>query len=167
MYDDELQQLFETFQQNLNTLTWNVKCKKFMHSWPMTLHDMSKQWSMNPDFFSKRLRLNQDAYLNRCVRTWEITVLKVYLICNCPLRDMQDLHHMCQTHFPKWVRWLIHQWVDHQYHSRFSSHNKQFQERPHIIHTLPTTVNQQNCGAKMNRDNQSILDNIVLYPVKP
>ena len=66
-----------------------------------------------PWFFSKKLRLSRDAYLNRCVRTREITVLKVYLICKCPLRDMQDLQHMCQTHFPKWVRWLIHQVSTH------------------------------------------------------
>ena len=42
MYD-ELQWTFETFQWNLNKLTLNVKRKKFMHSWQMTLHDMFKQ----------------------------------------------------------------------------------------------------------------------------
>ena len=40
MYD-ELQRLFETFQQNVNKLTLNVKRKKFMHLWQMTLHDVS------------------------------------------------------------------------------------------------------------------------------
>ena len=42
MYD-ELRRTFETFQQNVNKLTLNVKHKKFMHSRKMTLHDMSKQ----------------------------------------------------------------------------------------------------------------------------
>ena len=42
MYD-ELRRLSETFQRNVNKLTSNVKCKKFMHSQQMTLHDMFKQ----------------------------------------------------------------------------------------------------------------------------
>ena len=52
--DDELQQSFETFQRNVNKLTLNVKRKKFMHSWQITLHDMFKQYSMNPDFCQKK-----------------------------------------------------------------------------------------------------------------
>lgn len=42
MYD-ELRQLFKTFQRNVNKLTLNVKCKKYMHSWQLTMHDMFKQ----------------------------------------------------------------------------------------------------------------------------
>ena len=42
MYD-ELRQSFEMFQQNVNKPTLNVKRKKFMHSWQMTLYDMFKQ----------------------------------------------------------------------------------------------------------------------------
>jgi hypothetical protein len=42
MYD-ELQRSFETFHQDVNKLTLNVKHKKIVHSWQTTLHDMSKQ----------------------------------------------------------------------------------------------------------------------------
>ena len=41
MYD-ELWRSFETFQQNVERLTLNIKCKKFMCSQQMTLHDMFK-----------------------------------------------------------------------------------------------------------------------------
>ena len=42
MYD-ELRRSFELFQRNVNKLSFNVKHKKSMHSWQMTLHDMFKQ----------------------------------------------------------------------------------------------------------------------------
>ena len=42
MYD-ELQRLFEMFQQNVNKLTLNVKRTIFMDLWQMTLHNMFKQ----------------------------------------------------------------------------------------------------------------------------
>lgn len=38
-----LQQSFEMFQRNVNKLTLNLKCTKFMHSQQMTLHDMVPQ----------------------------------------------------------------------------------------------------------------------------
>ena len=74
MYD-ELRRSFETFQQNVNKPTLNVKREKFMHSRQMTLHDMFKQYNMNPDFCQKICALNQDAYLNGCVLKREITIL--------------------------------------------------------------------------------------------
>jgi hypothetical protein len=42
MYD-EMPRSFETFQQNVNRVTLNVKCKKIMHSRQMTLPDVFKQ----------------------------------------------------------------------------------------------------------------------------
>ena len=42
MYD-ELGQSVETFQWNINKLTLNFNCKKIMHLWQMTMHDMFKQ----------------------------------------------------------------------------------------------------------------------------
>ena len=40
----------------------------------MTLYDMFKQYSMNPDFCQKKCALNRDAYLNGCVLKQEIIV---------------------------------------------------------------------------------------------
>ena len=40
---DVLRQMFKAFQRNVNKLTLNFNCKKFMHSRQMTLHDMFKQ----------------------------------------------------------------------------------------------------------------------------
>ena len=86
MYD-ELQQSFETFQRNLNKLTLNVKCKTFIHSQQMTLHDMFIQKNMNPNFCQKNYALNRDAYLNGCILKREITVEspfpKIYTIQDC------------------------------------------------------------------------------------
>ena len=42
MYD-EMRRSFETFQQNVNRVTLNVKCKKTIHSRQMTLTDVFKQ----------------------------------------------------------------------------------------------------------------------------
>ena len=39
----ELRQSLETFQRNINKLTFNVKHENFMHSRQLTLHDMFKQ----------------------------------------------------------------------------------------------------------------------------
>ena len=58
MYD-ELQRSFEMFQRNINKMALIVKRKKIMHSRKMTLHDMFKQESMNPDFCQKNCALKQ------------------------------------------------------------------------------------------------------------
>ena len=63
MYD-ELWQLFEMFERNNNKLSLNVECKKNMHLRQMTLHDIFKQYNMNPDFCQKHCKLDQDAYLS-------------------------------------------------------------------------------------------------------
>ena len=42
MYD-ELRRSFKPIQQNVNKLTLKVKCKKFMHSQQLTLHEILKQ----------------------------------------------------------------------------------------------------------------------------
>ena len=79
MYD-ELQRSFETFQHNVNKLTFNVKHKKFMHLRQMTLLDIFKQSNTNPNFCQEICALNRDAYLNGCVLKWENTVVTLYPI---------------------------------------------------------------------------------------
>ena len=74
MYD-ELRRSFETFQRNINKLTFNVKHKNFMHSRQMILHDMFKQYSMNPNFCQKICAFDRDVYLNGCILKREITKL--------------------------------------------------------------------------------------------
>ena len=40
---DELRRWFETFHENVNKLTLNVKCEKFMCLQKITVHDLFKQ----------------------------------------------------------------------------------------------------------------------------
>ena len=80
MYD-ELWRLFKTFQRNITKLTLNVKHEKCMHTRQMTLHDMFKQSSMNPDFCQKNC-----AWLS-LARWWVSNVSWMHegLCCVCPI----------------------------------------------------------------------------------
>ena len=70
---------FETFYWNINKLTLNVKCEKFMHLRQMTLHGMLKEKTMNPNFCHKNCALTRDACLNRCVLKREISTVWIEL----------------------------------------------------------------------------------------
>ena len=100
------------FNKILTHWCWMSSVKKFMHSWQMTLHDMSKQWSMNPVFFQKKVHLNWDAYLSWCVHMREITVLKFTWYVTV-LLEICKIYIICArlTFQNGWGGWYTNGWI--------------------------------------------------------